>query len=108
MRRRSALSVRCRRLNRIDHNQFDGAPCWFELQSELLPKGGKDRGIVGHAWHCVKRREHQRESEHAREAGLIDDWPIKTPAGLTLTALAIALVVAILFILSLLMLALKA
>jgi len=38
----------------------------------------------------------------------IDDWPIKTPAGLTLTALAIALVVAILFILSLLMLALKA
>ena len=27
---------------------------------------------------CAERREHQRESEHAREAGLVDDWPVNT------------------------------
>ena len=64
----SALSVRCRLLNRVDHEQFDRAPRRFELQPELFLKGGKDRGIVGQVRRCAKRREHQRESEHAREA----------------------------------------
>src|SRR4030095_15984020 len=74
----SALSVRCRLLNRVDHEQFDRAPRRFELQPELFLKGGKDRGIVGQVWRCAERREHQRESEHARQAGLVDDWPINT------------------------------
>ena len=77
----SALSVRCRLLNRVDHEQFDRAPRRFELQPELFLKGGKDRGIVGQVRRCAKRREHQRESEHAREAGLVDDWPINTGVG---------------------------
>ena len=33
----SVLSVRCRLLNRVDHQQFDGGRATFELQPECSP-----------------------------------------------------------------------
>ena len=46
----AVLSVRCRLLNRVDHQQFDGAARTFELQPELFPD------VSHHRPHLRRRR----------------------------------------------------